>query len=108
MSVQLVGGENDREGRVEISVNNRYGTICDDGWGIEEAMVVCRQLGFDGAISAPTQAEFGRGTGDILLDDVSCRGDETDIIDCIHRGIGSHNCQHHEDAGVVCTESESR
>ena len=36
----------DNEGRVQICYNNEWGTVCNTGWGQEEAMVVCRQLGF--------------------------------------------------------------
>lgn len=33
-------------GRVEVCIGGTYGTICDDGWGNEEASVICKQMGF--------------------------------------------------------------
>ena len=44
--IRLVNGRLSSEGRVEICFNGRWGTICDDLWGPEEARVVCRQQGF--------------------------------------------------------------
>lgn len=47
--------------------------------------------------------------GPIFLDNVACRGTETDLLECTHNGLGVHNCQHFEDAGVACSsESEAR
>lgn len=44
MQVRLINGTSN-SGRVEVYHNNQWGTICDDGWGIQEATVVCRMLG---------------------------------------------------------------
>ena len=79
-----------------------WGTICDDFWGIQDARVVCRQLGFPDAVSAPRFARYGQGTGPIWLDDVSCLGTEPDLFACGHIGIGNHNCRHFEDASAEC------
>ena len=53
-------------------------------------------------VTATFSANFGEGTGPILLDDLQCSGEESNLFDCVHRGIGSHNCGHAEDAGVRC------
>lgn len=45
--VRLVDGQEESEGRVEVCINGEWGTVCDDGWGSQEAQTVCRQLGFD-------------------------------------------------------------
>ena len=44
--VRLVGGSDPYEGRVEICVNEVWGTVCSNSWSTADANVVCRQLGY--------------------------------------------------------------
>ena len=44
--IRLIGGESEREGRVEVCNNRRWGTVCGKQWTNNHTAVVCRFLGF--------------------------------------------------------------
>ena len=70
--------------------------------------MVCRQLGYDGALSAPRGAAFGQGTGPIWLNRVHCGGYEKSVSQCTHAGWGGHRCWHNNDASVVCHQIKGK
>ena len=89
---------------MEIFHNSIWGTVCDNGWDINDARVVCRQLGFPNVDSAPHSAHFGAGSGKVWLDDVNCLGNEASIENCLQPNAwGSHNCRHSKDASIICS-----
>ena len=79
-----------------------WGTVCDDHWDSLDAQVVCKQLGFSYYGTALNGSSVPDGMGTIWLDDVKCSGSEQSILSCPCRSVGTHDCGHHEDAGVRC------
>ncbi|XP_075797773.1 soluble scavenger receptor cysteine-rich domain-containing protein SSC5D isoform X4 [Microtus pennsylvanicus] len=101
--LRLVSGPHGCAGRLEVWHGGRWGTVCDDGWDLRDAAVACRELGCGGALAAPGGARFGPGAGPVWMDDVGCGGGEQALRDCPRSPWGRSNCDHTEDAGLVCT-----
>lgn len=59
--VRLVNGSGPHEGRVEVFHERRWGTVCDDVWDKKDGDVVCRMLGYSGAVEVHKTGRFGQG-----------------------------------------------
>ncbi|XP_016776472.3 T-cell differentiation antigen CD6 isoform X1 [Pan troglodytes] len=105
-ALRLVDGGGACAGRVEMLEHGEWGSVCDDTWDLEDAHVVCRQLGCGWGVQALPGLHFTPGRGPIHRDQVNCSGAEAYLWDC--PGLpGQHYCGHKEDAGVVCSEHQS-
>ena len=87
-------------GRVEVFVDDTWGTICSTGFDITDAHVICRQLGFPAASSYNTDARYGQGSGRILASNLDCLGSESNIDQC--ESSAPVECSHSMDVGVDC------
>lgn len=52
--------------------------------------------------------QFGPGSGKIWFDNLECGGSESSLTECMANNIGDHDCNHNEDVGVKCTESDGQ
>ena len=90
------------EGQVEVFYNGMWGSPCADGWDLNDARVVCRQLGFPDAVEATNSTLMGNGSL-VQLTNVQCNGSEEHLrVECPFSEMkAGQNCSHGE-AGVVC------
>ncbi|XP_054001220.1 lysyl oxidase homolog 3-like isoform X2 [Hylaeus anthracinus] len=105
-AIKLVGSEHSYEGNVEILHDGKWGGVCDDEWDYLEANVVCRQLGFDGAIKPTANGRFGQARRRYWMDNVYCDGSEEELSKCRFDGWGATDCESSEAAGVICAHGE--
>lgn len=107
--VRLVGGPHRCEGRVEVERNGQWGTVCDDGWDLNDVAVVCRELGCGAAKKTPSGELYGPLTEkgqSVLIQLVACNGME-DTLDQCEQDEDVFDCPHKEDAGALCENPES-
>ncbi|XP_062375572.1 deleted in malignant brain tumors 1 protein-like [Sardina pilchardus] len=97
LSVRVVNGQDGCSGAVELS----NGTVRDDYWDLNDAKVVCSQLGCGAALGAPRDSCFRRRSGTICWD-LGCLGSESSLSECKPQ---AKICQQYKAAGVVCRGS---
>lgn len=97
----------DGSGRAEMYVNGQWGTICNVYWDDRDADTFCRQLpDYVGGVEVRPRV-LGSRNLNIWMTQVSCRGNETNFLDCkASWGLSqTRYCTHGSDAGVTCFKS---
>ena len=99
-------GDLTTQGLVEVFHNGLWVAVCYDGWGLKDANVVCRQLGFGRAFAAISYANFRRGNRKIWWTNVQCGGDESSLMECAKSGWRTYYCRQNKYAAVMCSKGE--
>ncbi|XP_061193441.1 scavenger receptor cysteine-rich type 1 protein M130-like [Saccostrea echinata] len=98
---RTANGSSPGEGLVEVLVNDRWRSVCYNGWGINEADVTCRSLGYLGGFPVSSQPSSEDMEDMMMLGDINCNGNEDSILKCSQSVIRSSGCNGGK-AGVVC------
>uniref|UniRef100_A0A8C2NI10 SRCR domain-containing protein n=1 Tax=Capra hircus TaxID=9925 RepID=A0A8C2NI10_CAPHI len=109
LEVRLKDGAHRCEGRVEVKHQGEWGTVNDHNWRLEEAQVVCRQLGCGAATDALRGAHFGPGIGPIWFRYTYCHGLESVLTACTYpvpKDYHPEGLSHDQDAGAVCSRKQ--
>ncbi|XP_059704131.1 uncharacterized protein LOC132328305 [Haemorhous mexicanus] len=105
LQVRLVGSPGRCAGRVEVYSGGSWSSVCGEGWELQDAAVVCRELGCGTALEAPGWARFGAGTGPLWPYSPDCSGSEGSLWDCGR--TERRECGSGGGAGAVCSEQLS-
>lgn len=109
--IRLLGGRTPLEGRLQVRVNERWGTVCDYKWNIINAALVCNQLGLalnpDDWFLEPYQIPNAGISEDVILSNVQCTEFDNDITQCRAETVDNfeNSCTHDNDVGIRCYES---
>ncbi|XP_049918074.1 lysyl oxidase homolog 3B isoform X2 [Epinephelus moara] len=109
-SIRIVGGRSTYEGRVEVQVGSKWGTVCSTGWTTKEAMVVCRQLGLGYSMHAITETWYWDSSNvtEMVMSGVKCTGNEMSLSQCQHhKTVSCQKAAARFAAGVICSETAS-
>ncbi|XP_032834133.2 scavenger receptor cysteine-rich domain-containing protein DMBT1-like isoform X1 [Petromyzon marinus] len=98
-TIRLVDREMNCRGRVEINNNGTWGSLCDAGWTLGGADVVCRQMQCGNAVD--NQAYYGKGPSPKWT--ATCGSLEDSLFKCTLTEGNPNSCTRISDAGVQCT-----
>uniref|UniRef100_A0A8C5UHN9 SRCR domain-containing protein n=1 Tax=Malurus cyaneus samueli TaxID=2593467 RepID=A0A8C5UHN9_9PASS len=101
VELRLAGGGSPCAGRVEVKLQGRWGSVADENWDMEDAEVVCRELGCGVALGIPGSGRFGVGSGMLWEGGFQCNGSEPLLSACAQRAPHGQGCS--GPASVICS-----
>ena len=101
--VRLVDGLHESEGRVEVYFSSSWSGVCNDKWVVNNANVICRQLGYKKAVDVSARRRGLLSPSVNAMYRVRCNGNETALKDCARKR--SRSCKAVE---VACKENECK
>ena len=103
-------GPDQFSGTLEYYMFGAWGRVCPSGWDDQSTAVTCRQLGFNGAVSAFTNVDeiMVNWTQSLFnaVQGISCNGTESKLSECDLAEGSAGGCTNVGFLGIVCT-SES-
>ncbi|NXG40365.1 SRCRM protein, partial [Dromaius novaehollandiae] len=100
---RLVNGCTECTGRVELEARGTWGSLCDAGWDVPDAQVLCHHLGCGFAASVPRGGYFGTGSGPLWQDTFHCSRTESHLGECPAMALGTPACSPRHAAAVNCS-----
>ena len=84
-----------------IKHDDKWGTICDDGFHAIDAQAACHSLGFKTGSFRGQNSKFN-STIPLWLENIACSSSTSNFLECSHNGWGNHDCSHGEDVYLTC------
>lgn len=100
VQLRLAGGPNWCAGNVEIYYFGAWEKVCGYLWDLQDAEVVCRQLGCGSPLTT-THFFPSSNPNPYMFTEVNCTGYESYLWNCLYT-YGYRAC-HHGAASVVCS-----
>ncbi|KAM9359632.1 scavenger receptor cysteine-rich type 1 protein M160-like [Symphorus nematophorus] len=102
-SVRLVNGTSWCSGRLEVKSNQRWSSVCEADFDLQDAEVVCRELGC-GAPSVLQGALYGEVEAPVWTKEFQCGGHESALLDCRSSDSARNTCSPGKAVGLTCSE----
>ncbi|XP_076155016.1 neurotrypsin [Alosa pseudoharengus] len=105
-AARLVGGSSPKTGRLEVYLNGQWGSVCHTHLTDRDASVICRQLKLGEIGTALQNSHFSAGSGLFHYERLGCRGNERSLLECRSRKFVTSDCNHGNEAAVLCAPPE--